>query len=112
MAVDEFGVFRKWIDDLLQAVHRYTEAYEGPPKLGEQASKTPQLSPGDCEHIRFAIENRHDPNKVWERSWGTEIAEQLGHQFVDQLAEADRDLNRDQVNELVTRALAGIPERP
>jgi hypothetical protein len=43
---------------------------------------------------------------------GTGLAEQLGHEFVDQLAEADRDLTPDQVNELVARALAGIPERP
>jgi hypothetical protein len=112
VAVDEFGVFRQWIDDLLRAVQRYAEANEGPRKLGEPTSKTPQLSPGDCERIRFAIKNRHDPDSVGEQSWGTGLAEQLGHEFVDQLAEADRDLTPDQVNELVARALAGIPERP
>ena len=36
----------------------------------------------------------------------------LGHQFLDQLAAADQKLKPDQVSELVTLALAGIPERP
>jgi hypothetical protein len=71
-----------------------------------------QLSPGDCERIRFAIKNRHDLETVRDLLWGTEMGKVLGHQFLDQLAAADQKLEPDQVSELVTQALAGIPERP
>jgi hypothetical protein len=112
MASSEYEAFRVGIDDLLREVQWCAESYEGPRKLGDPGSKTPQLSPGDCERIRFAINNRHDPDKVREQLWGTEKAEQLGHRFIDQLAEADRKLLPFQVGDLVLRALAGIPERP
>jgi hypothetical protein len=112
MAPSEYEAFRAGIDDLLRTLQRYVENYEGPRKPGDPVSKTPQLSPGDCQRIRFAIKNRHDPVKVWNQPWGTEEAEQLGRQFVGQLAEADRNLKPYQAGDLVMRALAGIPDRP
>jgi len=106
----DFTTFREGIADILRTVQRCLENYER--EHGNRASKMEQLSPGDCERIRFAIKNRHDLGTVRNLLWGTEMAKVLGHQFLDQLAAADQKLTPDQVSELVTQALAGIPERP
>jgi hypothetical protein len=109
---NDFESFRQGIDDLLRELQWCVENYEGPQKLGDPTPKTPQLSPGDCERIRYAILYRHDPVKVREQLWGTEMAESIGDRFLAQLAAADRELKPHQVGDLVLHALAGIPERP
>jgi hypothetical protein len=110
--MSEFEGFRAGIDDVVRDVQRCVRNYEVPRKLGEPASKTEQLSPDDCQRIRNAIALRHDPVKVRDQLWGTEMAENIGYRFLDQLAEAEKNLKPDQVRELVALALAGIPERP
>ena len=106
----DFTTFRERIADILRTAQRCLENYER--EQGNRAATMEQLSPGDCERIRFAIKNRHDLGTVRNLLWGTEMAKVLGHQFLDQLAAADQKLLPDQVSELVTQALAGIPERP
>jgi hypothetical protein len=106
----DFTTFRVGIADILRIVQRCLE--NGERELGNRAAKMERLSPGDCERIRFAIKNRHDLGTVRDLLRGGEMAKVLGHQFLDQLAAADQKLKPDQVSELVTQALAGIPERP
>ncbi len=106
----DFTTFRERIADILRTAQRCLENYER--EQGNRAATMEQLSPGDCERIRFAIKNRHDLGTVRNLLWGTEMAKVLGHQFLDQLAAADQKLLPDQVSELVTQALAGIPEQP
>jgi hypothetical protein len=66
----DFTTFREGIADLLGTVQRYVGNYER--ERGNPASKTEQLSPGDCERIRFAIKNRNDLDTVRDLLWGTE----------------------------------------
>jgi hypothetical protein len=106
----DLTTFREGIADLLRTVQRCLENVGR--EQGNRTAKLERLSRGDCERIRFAIKNRHDLGAVRDLLWGTEMAKVLGHQFLDQLAAADQKLRPDQVSELVTQALAGIPERP
>jgi hypothetical protein len=110
VALNEFEAFRAGIDDLLRSVRHYVEAHER--EKGNRASTVGQLSPGDCERIRRAIKGRHDPDTVRAMLLDTELAEQVGHQFLGQLAAADQTLDPAQVSELETHALEGLPELP
>ena len=89
MADADLEGFSEGIDDLVREVQRCVANYEGPRTLGDPASKTEQLSLGDCQRIRYAITYRHDPVKVREQLWGTEMAENIGYRFLEQLAAAE-----------------------
>lgn len=71
-----------------------------------------QLSPAQRERVRFAITNRHDPDKVWELLHDTGLAENVGRRLIALLADADNELDPDGARALEKQALAGLPATP
>ena len=110
MAARDYVHYRAAIEALLRSVQRRVDSYER--EGGDTASRAEQLSPADCERIRFAIKGRRDAATSRGVFWGTEATEEVVVQVLDQLAAADTQLEPGQAAELANLTLAGIPERP
>jgi hypothetical protein len=110
VATNDYVHYRAAIKALLGSVQRRVDSHvrEG----GDPASRAEQLTPADCDRIRLAIEGRRDPVASPGGFWGTQAAEEVGLQILDQLAGADTRLGPDEVAELAKLALSGIPEQP
>lgn len=110
VAATDYVHYRAAIEALLRTVQRRVDSYER--ERGDPASRAEQLSPADCDRIRFAIKGRRDSATPRDVFWGTGAAEEVGVQVLDQLAAANTQLKPGQAAELAKLALAGIPERP
>ena len=107
VAVNDYVHYQAAIEALLRTVQRRVDSYQR--EGGDPDSKAEQLSPADCARIRLAIKSRGSA-RVSHGFWGTEAAEEVGLQVLDQLAAADIRLRSDQAAELANLALTGIPE--
>jgi hypothetical protein len=109
VAANDYAHYREAIAALLRSVERRVDSHvrEG----GDPASRAEQLTPADCDRIRLAIEGRRDPATPTSVFWGSEAAEEVGLQILDQLAGADARLDPGQAAELANVALTGIPEQ-